>query len=287
MAYFEEEDYNQPFSLSVWKKLIPFIKPYKKQMILIVIFMLSCAVIDVSYPLFQQYAIDNFIVKDTTKGVWIFSLIYLIILISQVFCVIMFSRSAMFVEMNVGKDIKRSAFVHLQKLSFSYYNATPVGYMLARVMSDTSRIGGMLAWGLVDIFWASSYIIGVFIAMLFLNWKIALLVMTVVPFIAITTVYFQKRILALNRKIRKTNSMMTGGFNEGITGARTSKTLVIEDKNAADFSVITNDLYKSTIRATRLNALFIPIVMFFSSLAVAFVITKGGYFVMDGIIELG
>ncbi len=287
MAYIDEEDYNHPFSLSVWKKLIPFIKPYKKQMTLIVVFMLSCALVDVSYPLFQRYAIDNFIVKNRTDGVAGFSIIYLIILLAQVFFVIMFSRAAMFVEMSVSRDIKRSAFVHLQQLSFSYYNTTPVGYMLARVMSDTSRIGGMLAWGLVDVFWAASYIIGVFIAMLIMNWKIALLVMTVVPFIAIATVYFQKKILTINRKIRKTNSIMTGGFNEGITGARTSKTLVIEDKNADDFAVITNDLYKSTFHATRLNALFIPIVLFFSSLAVSFVLAQGGYMVMDGIIELG
>ena len=287
MAYFEEDDYNQPFSISIWKKLIPFIKPYKKHMALIIFFMLSSAAIDVSYPLFQQYAIDNFIVQNTTEGLWQFSLLYLLVLIIQVVGVILFSRAAMFVDMSVGRDLKHSAFTHLQKLSFSYYNVTPVGYMLARTMSDTARIGGMLAWGIVDIFWASAYIIGVFIAMLFLNWKIALLVMTVIPFIAITTVYFQKKILVLNRKIRKTNSMMTGGFNEGITGARTSKTLVIEDKNTADFSVTTHELYQSTIRATRLNALFIPIVLFFSSISLAFVINQGGYYVMDGIIELG
>ncbi|MFZ2538184.1 MAG: ABC transporter ATP-binding protein [Oscillospiraceae bacterium] len=288
MAYFdEEEEYKQPFSLAIWKKLFPFIKPYKKNMATITIFMLISAVIDIFYPLFQRYAIDNFILKNTTKGVFLFSIIYIVLLLSQIFCVITFIRSSMFVEMNVGKDLKKSAFVHLQKLSFSYYNVTPVGYMMARVMSDTSRIGGMLAWGLVDALWAFSYVTGVFIVMLIMNWKIALLVMTVVPFIAIATVYFQKKILNVNRKIRKINSTMTGAFNEGITGARTSKTLVIEDKNTADFAVITNNLYKSTIRATRLNALFIPIVMFFSTLSVAFVISKGGYMVMDGIIELG
>lgn len=288
MANFDEdEDYNKPFAISVWKKLFPFIKPYKKQMILIVIFMLICAIIDVVYPLFQQYAIDNFIKNNTTEGLWIFSAIYVVILALQVVCVILFSRSAMFVEMNVGRDLKRSAFVHLQKLSFSYYNVTPVGYMMARVMSDTARIGGMLAWGLVDLFWSSSYVFFVFIAMFLMNWKIAIIVITVVPFIAIATVYFQKRILKLNRKIRKINSTMTGSFNEGITGARTSKTLVIEDKNSQDFAGVTGNLYKATMRATHLNALFIPIVMFFSSLAVAVVIVRGGNMVMDGIIELG
>lgn len=287
MAYFDDEDYNQPFSLSIWKKLIPFIKPYKKSMITLTIFMLICALIDIVYPLFQEYAINNFILEETTKGLSKFSAIYLAILILQVICVITFIRSAMLVEMNVGKDLKQSAFVHLQKLSFTYYNTTPVGYMLARVMSDTSRIGGMIAWGLVDMLWASVYVVGVFIAMFLKNWKIALLVITVVPFIAVATVYFQRRILKINRKIRKVNSKMTGAFNEGITGARTSKTLVIEDKNSHDFSFITDDYYNSTIKATRLNALFIPIVMFFSTLCVSFVVVKGGYMVMDDALKLG
>lgn len=287
MAYFEEDNYNKPFSLSVWKKILPFLKPYKSRMILIVIFMLLCAFIDVVYPLFQEYAIDNFIVRGSLDGLPAFAVTYLIALIFQVFCVILFSRAAMYVEMNVGRTLKRASFTHLQKLSFSYYNTTPVGYMMARVMSDTNRIGGMVAWGLVDIFWALAYVIFVFIAMLLKNWKIALLVFTVVPFIAIVTVYFQKKILNLNRKIRKVNSKMTGEFNEGITGAKTSKTLVIEDKNEQGFSKTTHQLYQSTVRATKLNALYIPIVLFFSSIAVALVLVRGGNLVMEQVMEIG
>lgn len=287
MDYFEEDEYKRPFSISVWKKMLPFLKPYKKKMIFIVIFMLLCAFIDVLYPLFQEYAIDNFIMKSTTEGLGAFSILYIVALVVQVACVILFSRYAMFVEMNVGRSLKRSTFVHLQKLSFSYYNTTPVGYMMARVMSDTNRIGGMVAWGLVDIFWAAAYVLFVFIAMFLKNASIALLVITIVPFIAVVTVYFQKRILNLNRKIRKVNSKMTGAFNEGITGARTSKTLVIEDKNANDFSKITDSLRKATVRSTMLNALYIPIVLFFSSIATAFVLAQGGYLVMDEVMEIG
>lgn len=117
-------------------------------------------------------------------------------------------------------------------------------------MSDTNRIGGLVGWSLQDMLWALAYVLGVFISMLLLNWKMALLVISVVPFIAVLTVVFQRRILNLNRRIRRINSVMTGAFNEGITGARTSKTLVIEDKNAAGFREISADMYRASVRAT-------------------------------------
>lgn len=288
MAYFEEdENYNKPFSLSIWKKMLPFIKPLKKPFIFVIIINLLIVIIDVVFPLFQEYAINHFIQPKSLDGLTPFILTYSCVIVSQVICVILFVRLAMYIEMNIGRNLKRASFVHLQKLSFSYYNQTPVGYLMARVLSDTNRIGGMVAWGLVDILWALGYVVGVFIAMMLKSPKVALLVFTVVPFIAIVTVYFQKKILNLNRKIRKINSKMTGAFNEGITGAKTSKTLVIEDKNSADFGETTNKLYRVTIRSTMLNALYIPIVLFFSSITTALVLVKGGYLVMDQAMEIG
>lgn len=287
MSNLDDEEYKAPFNIKVWGKLVPFFKPHAKYMTMIFIFALLCAGVDIVYPLLQKFAIDRFIVPATTVGLGGFIALYVLALFVQTISVIMFCRAAITVEMEVGRGLKRAAFVHLQKLGFSYYNTTPVGYMMARVISDTSRIGGMISWGLMDTLWGITYIIGAFISMLILNWQMALMVIGVVPFIAIITVLFQKRILVLNRKIRKVNSTMTGAFNEGITGARTSKTLVIEDKNSADFSAITGKLYKHTVHASRLNALYIPIIMFFSSLATVFVLTQGGNDVLGGIIEIG
>lgn len=209
------------------------------------------------------------------------------VLLTQVLCTLGFCRTAMIVEMNVGRDLKRATFLHLQQLSFSYYNVTPVGYMMARVMSDTNRIGGMVAWGLIDLMWALVYVIGVLISMLLLNWRLALMVIAIVPFIAVISVYFQKKMLHYNRKMRKTNSRITGAFNEGITGARTSKTLVIEDQNLRDFSELTGQMYTVSMKSIMLSALYIPMVLFFGSLATAFVLVRGGYLVMEQALQLG
>ena len=287
MAYFEEEEYKKPFSLKVWAKIIPYIKLYKKYFILAMSFLILVSLFDVIYPLFQRYAIDTFIIPESTDGIGKFALIYGFILLLQAIAVMLFIRNAATVELNVAKAIRKAVFVQLQKLSFTYYNTTPVGFMMARVMSDTGRIGQMVTWGLIDLLWAIVYVIGVFIAMLLLNVKLALLVMCIIPFLALITMYFQKKILHVNRKIRKINSTMTGSINEGITGARTSKTLVIEDSNLKDFSVITDKFYSSSIRATVLNAVFIPIILCFSTLAVCIVLVRGGYLVINNAMEFG
>lgn len=275
------------FDIHIWKKLLPFVKPYYGKLALVCCLMVGTAAIDIVIPLFQRYAIDNFISTGSTGGIVTFGVVYALTLVTQALLVVFFSRISMVIEMKLGKDLRRSMFIHLQKLSFNYYNQTAVGYILARVMSDTNRICFIVAWSLVDFFWAFVYIVGVFIAMLILNAKLALLVMLVVPLIAVLTVLFQSKILEANRIMRHENSNMTGAYNEGITGAKTAKTLVVEDQMGDEFASITRKLQKASMRASLLNAAFIPIVSFFGSLAAAMVLQKGGIMVMDQTLQFG
>ena len=283
----EEKEYTKSFDLKTWKGLFPYLKPFRKRMVLLVVLNLACAAIDILLPLFQRYAIDNFIEARTTRGLLGFAGLYLFVIAFQTLLVIGFTRECIYIEMNLGKELKRSCFTHLQALSFSYYNVTPVGYILSRVMSDTNRIAGLVAWNSIDMIWALSYVLGVFIAMLFLNWKLALMIMVIVPVIALLTAYFQKRILHWNRKIRKNNSRITSAYNEGIMGAKTSKTLVIEEQNTQEFKAVTQEMRVSSIRAARLSAVYIPLVLFFGSLATAIVLQQGGSMVLGGTLMLG
>ena len=286
-AYNEQDNQNTRFDFAVWRKLGPFVRPYWKLIATVGLLMTVIAGVDIAIPLFQRYAIDRFITPQSTAGLPWFAVIYAVVLLMQGGLVVLFSRTCMRIEMKMGRDLKRRAFLHLQELSFSYYNTTPVGYILARVMSDTSRISGLIAWSLLDFFWAIAYILGVFAAMLALNVQLALLVMLVVPLIAVLTGLFQGKILHANRFMRRVNSRMTGAYNEGITGAKTSKTLVIEDQNCAEFAGVTHEMYRASMRATMLNATFIPIVAFFGSLAAALVLYRGGYLVMEQMLQFG
>lgn len=274
-------------SLKTWAKLLPFLKPYSRSMALILSLMLVSAGCDLAYPLLSGYAVDAFVTPHTSRGVTGFAVVYLLVVLAQMLCTIIFARSALKVEMYLGRDLKKRLFTHLQTLSFSYYNTTPVGTIMARVMSDTNRIGSVFAWSLVDIFWSAAYVIGCMGVMLFLNWRLALLVIVVVPAIALLTLYFQKKILAINRQARKVNAEITRHYNEGISGAKTSKTLVIEDKNTAAFQEVTQRMRRTTVRGVLLNAVYVPIIGFLTALAVAFVLTGGGSMALWGDIGIG
>ncbi|WP_343083372.1 ABC transporter ATP-binding protein [Blautia producta] len=287
MAAYEEQDYNKPFSFKTWAKMLPFFKPYTKFFAVTIGLNLILAGIDVLVPLFQSYAIDNFIALNTLKGLNIFALVYVAMIVTQTVSVYISVHAATTIEMNVGKDLKKAQFEHLQTLSFSYYNTTPVGYIHARVMSDTLKIAGMIAWGLVDMFWAFIYVISVFVIMFLLNWKLALIIMLIVPCIAVLTVYFQNKILHWNRRVRKVNSQITSAYNEGITGVRTSKSMVIEEDNQKNFRGITRNMHQAATKSAMLNAIYIPTILFFSSVAAAIVLAQGGYMVQSQIMQLG
>lgn len=283
----EEQEYTKNFDIRIWKRVLPFLKPFKKTVAVIVIFNLTCSLVDIAMPLFQRYAIDTFIEQKTLDGIWKFGLVYFLVVGFQFLSVVLFTRGSASLEMYLGKTMKRACFVHLQELSFSYYNVTPVGYILSRVMSDTDRIAGMVAWNLTDMMWALVYVLGVFAAMLALNWKLALIIMSIVPALAVLTWYFQNKILRWNRKVRKINSRITSGYNEGIMGAQTSKTLVIEEKNLGEFQEVTEEMRTAAIRAARLSAVYVPLVLFCGSLATAIVVGKGGQMVLDNLLMIG
>ena len=286
MAAFDEKEYTKDFDWAIWKRLLPILGRFKPVFLGLWAFNGLTALLDVVIPLFQRFAIGNFIETGELEGFTAFVLAYLGVIVLQSLLVIGFGRMSMYLEMYVGRDMRRELFEHLQKLSLSFYNVTPVGYLLTRVMNDTNRIAGMMAWALGDIMWALLYVLGAFIAMAMLNWRLALVVVVIVPVVAALTGWFQPRILHWNRKVRKLNSKITGAFNEGITGAKTSKTLVIEDQSIKSFRELTDSMRGSGVRASRLNAVYIPVTLFFSTMTVAIVLLRGGYLVADQVLDI-
>ena len=282
----DEKEYTQAFDWGIWVRLKPFLKNYRADFAGMLAFNGLTALVDVVLPLMQRYAIANFIEKGVTAGLVPYALVYLALIVLQGFSVMWFCNNSMRIEMYLGRDMKQKLFHHLQTLSFSFYNVTPVGYLLSRLMSDTNRIASMIAWNFTDILWALFYVAGSMVSMLILNWKLALLVLLIVPVMAVLTAYFQNRILHWNRKVRKLNSRITGAFNEGITGAKTAKTLVLEDRMTGSFRTLTSEMRTSGVRAARLNAVYIPLVLLVSTAAVAVVLLRGGYLVAEQALEL-
>jgi ATP-binding cassette, subfamily B, bacterial len=284
---FEEKEYSKRFDLALWKKLLKFCKPYKKKMILLGFFMLALAGVDVLFPLMSMYAIDNYVIPGNTDGIMWYGLIFLSLVAIQALNIFFFIDIAGKIETYLTYDIRKKGFLHLQELSFNYYDKTPVGWLMARMTSDSQRLGSFISWGLVDMVWGGSLMTFIAVVMLIINIKLALITLTVVPVLVVMSIYFQKLILRTYRKVRKTNSKITGAFNEGISGAKTTKTLVLEAENLKEFQVHTAQMYRSSVRAAILSSLYLPAVLTLGSIGTGLALWFGGEGVMAGIVTYG
>lgn len=277
MQSYEEHDYANHFDAGVWKKIMRLAQPFRKQIIAVLILMSVTATFDVTFPLLNQQAIDRFAATGTLTGLGGFIAVYLFAVAGLTTCILFFINLCGKVEIGLCRHIRRIGFRHLQELSFSFYDKTPVGYLIARMTSDTQRLGDIVAWGLMDFMWSIAYIVIVSVTMLILNWRLALIVLAVVPVIALVAGYYQKRILASYREVRKINSKITGAFNEGIMGAKTTKTLVREQANTEEFTQLTDGMCKASVQAAITSATFLPIVVSLAGFATAFVLYRGGH----------
>jgi len=287
MNYYEEEFEAKKVDIRTWKKLLQYAARHKKALIIMSISMVIIAVFDVIIPYMRSYAIDEYILQESTKGLGWFTAIYMSVSIVVGYIVYLFIYKAGFLETYITYDIRRDAFNNLQKLSFSYYDVTPVGFIMARMTSDAVRLGETIAWALVDMVWGAFFMVAALIGMFIMNWRLAVIVLVVVPPIAIISAYFSKIILKYQRRVKKTNSRITSAFNEGIMGARTTKSLHREDANFNEFDELTGRMRSSSIKAAVISAIYMPIVMTIGAVATGAMLWIGGEQVLSTAIKLG
>lgn len=284
----DEESYtSQKFDWIVWKKIFSFLKPLKKFVILSMISIIVLAVTDIIYPYVSAYAIDE-IIKPNVEGtvvdfsklptLIIYFVIFMVIQATMVYLFIIFAGR---VQTELAFSIREKAFNHLQELPFSYYDRTRVGWIMARMTSDSRNLSEILSWGLIDLAWGVFLMIFLSIFMLIINPTLALVILSVVPILTFVSIFFRKYILKAYRSIRKVNSKITGAYNEDITGAVTTKTLVLEEQNYQDFDLLTFDMKRQSIRAHMLQGIYFPIMLFIIFIGMSMVYYVGGNMVLN------
>ena len=267
--------------------IFPFFKPHKKLMLTIIGTMILASAIDAILPLFQDYAITNFIGKNDLSRLPVFIVVYVVLMALLALINGVGAYSAFVGEVRMDRDVRRACFDHVQNLSFSYFNQNSVGYIHSRVISDPNRVGVIISWVLMDLINDTFYIITIFIIMFTLNAKLGLLLLILVPVMSAVTAFFQKHLIRENRTVREQNSIITGKFNEGITGAKTIKSLVIEDKMHGDFQTETGKMLHASVRAGRYKGAFRSSIIFLSGIATALVLWKGGKLTAENAMRVG
>lgn len=280
--YIEEQDFAaKRIDWGVWKRLYRYALMHKGLFFTVIAALIFVALIDIAYPLFTSYAIDHFVVPRSLDGLARFAVLYAVTILIQGSGVITFITCAGQLEMKIAYAIRQDAFLRLQELSFSFYDHTAVGYIMARMMSDVSRLSDMIAWSLVDVLWSLFYSVGCVVTMFLLSWKLALVSLAVLPLLAYISIKLQTLMLKHQREARKLNSRITGAFNEGIMGAVTTKTLVREEANASEFNELTGRMKQASVKSALVSASFFPIIMSLGAVGTALALTLGGAGVLN------
>jgi ATP-binding cassette subfamily B protein len=285
-SYYEEDiPASNRIDTELWRRILAHARPYRRPLAGLAVSGMIVAVCDVALPRVTGAIIDNAV--SNGGRIWIYGLLYLAIGIFLASMVRQFIRLAGIAATGVAYDLRRSAFAKLQELSFSYYDHRPVGWMMARLTSDCDRISSMLPWTLLDLVWGSLLLSGITAMMFWMNWKLALVVLCIVPPLSVVTVVYQKKLIRMQRLARRTNSKITAGFSEGIMGVRTSKSFVREEENLKEFQVLSSEMFRYSVESARYAAVYLPIVMTIGATGVGLSVWRGGLLTLNGALPLG
>jgi len=273
---FEEEKFEAKVSRGMLIRILALAKPHILLLLGFLAFVSATSFMDSYNTLIVRDIIDKgILVKDwdTLSGLIVR---YAVVVAGTALTVCGFIYCAARLGETIQYDLRKKLFNHLQDLSFSYYDRTAVGWIMSRVTSDTSRISDFVTWMILDLVWAT---VNIFVSMFFMfsiNWRLALAVLAVLPLLVVVGVKFRKLIIVQFRKVRATNSKITGAYNEGISGVKVIKSLTKEAENLASFGSLTSDMKSHATRAAVLSAMFLPTVQLISAFALAAVILVGG-----------
>jgi ATP-binding cassette subfamily B protein len=275
-TYFEEEEFSNQFNGKTIRRILGQTRQHWKWVAGFLITVGGVSMLDGYLTFLSKQIIDRGIIPGDRLMVEELLTVYGGLTIIQAACVFGFIYLAGVLGERVRYDLRKQIFNHLQNLSLSYYSRTPVGWIMSRVTSDTEKVADLVTWGLVDVTWAILNIGTAAYFMFRINWRLAAIVLTIIPVLVVVASKFQTRILTEYRQVRKFNSKVTGSYNENITGVRVIKALGRESTNMQEFDALTGQMYRSAYRAAWLSALFLPTVQIISALAIGAIVTYGG-----------
>ncbi len=274
---FEEEEFDTQFN---GQTVLRIVKQGLKHWPLMVLFLFTVGMVsflDSYFTFLSKRIMDEGIIAGDVSALTSIIIQYGALILVQSVMVFGFITAAGFLGERVQYDLRKSMFNRLQELSLSYFDRTPVGWLMSRVTSDAQRVGDLVSWGFLDITWGVTNILSALFFMFLISWKLTLVVLGMIPVLIVVAFLFKKKILVEYRKVRKINSKITGAYNENITGVRVVKALRREEANAAEFGGMTTEMHDAGYRAAWLSALFLPVVQLITAVAIGAVVVVGGY----------
>ncbi|OAM91744.1 ABC transporter ATP-binding protein/permease [Termitidicoccus mucosus] len=275
----QEDEFHSRLDTGMWLKLFRRARAMPRYLVPLIATAIFIAAAETTLSFMNKWVIDGVdrLGRDAPFALYITAFLALAALTSG--GVWVFIEMAGNLSNRLAHDIRRDGFDRLQELEFAFYDTRPVGWLISRLTSDCDRLARIIAWGTLDIVWGSVFVTMIAAALLWINWRLGLIVLSVLPPLAFVSYWFQKRMLLSAREIRKYNSRITAGYNESIQGVRTTKTLVREAANLGEFKELTTRMLDASVRNARQSSLYYPIVATLGALAGGLALWHGGVLV--------
>ena len=274
--------------LSLWKRILDLASSEKKALKIALGFILIESVIGVVKPLLNRRAFDvYFIGQGSKEEIILYAVVYILMIALQAYLIFQFVYRSGQIQANISYETRQKSMEKLQELSFSYYDTTDSGWIMARVTSDIGRLSAILSWSLIDLVWGGFIMLALLIVMLVVNWKLAMMVIVIIPLVYFVSAWFQNRMLKNYRSLRAINSQITSAYSEGISGAQTTKTLALEKTQYGEFSQLTQNLRSKALKSIFLTSLYVPIITLLITLSESGIIWLGSEMLVKNIIQVG
>lgn len=276
-AFHQEEEYGGgKFDWRLWRRILRHARPHRRWLRIMLISGVLLAVIETLMPLSNAWIIDEAVAGNVGDAFWWFAGVYVALATAFSVVVWWFIRAAGRLTTGVGFDLREQGFSRLQDLSFSYFDTRPTGWLVSRLTSDCTKISSLLPWFLLDLAWGSCFIVGIVVAMTIIDWQLALWVLVIVPPLTLVSWYFQRKLLRSSRMVRRTNSILTGVYNEGLMGVRTTRALARESESLQEFQKHSGDMRQYTVRNSLQSAVYLPCIITLGAVGVGMTLWKGG-----------
>ena len=283
----EDEVHDATNDTGLLLRLISYILPYHGKVVIAIGLMIGTSLLTVARPWIVGKAIDNGIRVFDMHSLRNWTLLFLCAAVGE----LAFNRGRILIMAYIGTkivaDLRSSVFRHMHKLSLNFHNNYSVGRLMSRLISDVGVLQDFVTWWFTGVARSVFIVLGIVVAMLVMNWKLALLTLTIIPLMMMLTNYWRKRVRGVYRAARIRLSLINGYLNESITGIRVTKSFTREEKNSQHFDDLNLSYFDANIETARLAAIFFPGVDFMGSLATVLVVGVGGWLVMGDALTAG
>lgn len=283
----EEQDLGKVYDRVLMKRLLEYLKPYSWQLVLISILMVGGTLSQLAGPFLLQIGIDEYITPGDLDGLGIIALFMIIALIGE-FVFRYFEEFRMqMIGQHVMQDLRHRLFTHLQTLDVQYFDKNPVGRLMTRVMGDVQVLNELFTSGVITVFSNLLTILGIMVAMLMYNWKLALVTFGVLPIIFISTLIYQIYSRRAFREQRKQLARINAFLQENIVGMTTMQLFTQEQRSYHRFNERNRRFLAANLRSIFYFSIFFPLIEVTASLATAVIIWYGGGQILESTLTFG